>query len=122
MGSKLVVWNMVFAMIFVGLASRAEAGFSPSRPVTLEKFDREADLEVLRQSLEKAIVAGRLHEVGYTSEEIDARLELLTDAQVHRLATDVDEARVGQGPAGVLVAVLVVVVLVLLIIYLVQRT
>jgi ATP-dependent protease HslVU (ClpYQ) ATPase subunit len=110
----LVVWALVASMIVVG-AVPANAGFVGSKTVAIPEFDRDADLAQVRTVLEQKVVRSRLADVGYTGADIEKRLSDMSDLQVHRLATDLNEVRTGEGAVGFVIGVLLVVLLVIVI-------
>ncbi len=117
--ARQVSWYLVFAMFVIGIAPRLDAAISPSEFITASKLDRAADLERIQRVLEMKVVQDRLEKLGYTSEEIKAKFDALSDHQVHQIAQQIDELRVGKdGALGVIIALLVIAVLVIVIIML----
>jgi hypothetical protein len=96
------------------LIKRALAG-NPiqSEPVSMADA-RGGDLATIQQALELKVVQHRLQALGFTPTEIDVRLALASDAELHQLATHSENVLAG-GAVGLLVSVLVVILLVLLI-------
>jgi chorismate synthase len=115
---KLVSWYLVFAMFIIGIAPKVEAGFVPSEFIALKEVDRKADMEKVQRFLEMKIVKDRLEKLGFTHEEIDSRLSQLSDQQLHQMAQQIDELKVGADGIGVVVGLLVIVILVILILQL----
>ncbi len=115
MNSRMMRWSagfLVAVMFIVGAVPRGMAGFLASEPAGLSPLDRGTDLGKIQKSLESKIVRERLRQLGFTSDEIQGRLEQLSDEQIHQLALRMDAAKVG-GDAGVVaVAVLLVLLLV----------
>jgi hypothetical protein len=65
------------------------------------------------------MVGQRLKELGFTPDEIQSRLNQLSDPQVHQLAMQIDNLNVGGNDAlGILVALLVIAILVVILIWL----
>jgi len=112
-----LVWYLVVALVVIGSTPYAWAGFVP----TGSGLDRSADLVSIQKVLEVKAVGERLSQLGFTPEEIQARLGALSDQELHHLATHLDELRVGGNGVGIVVGVLVVAILVVLFIYLFQR-
>ena len=102
------------------VAEKAYAGFSPSGMMVLSSIERTADVNKIRNLLESKVVTEKLKQLGFNKEEIQTRLDQLTDQQLHQVALQVDQLKVG-GDGGIVIGILVVVVLVLLIIYLAKR-
>ena len=81
--------------------------------------DRASDMQTVQKTLESKVLRQRLHEMGLSDKEIDARLSKLSDKQVHQLASRIHA--LNPGGDFTLFGVLILVVLVLLVIYLVKR-
>lgn len=116
-----VAWCLIITMCLVGLIPRVEAGFVPSQILPSPPVDRLQDLETIRQVLEMKMVRERLKQLGFTPEEIQARLQQLNDQQLHQLARHLDELKVGGGGLEVAILILLIVTLVLLILLLTGR-
>ncbi|MBP1731954.1 MAG: hypothetical protein H6Q55_2383 [Deltaproteobacteria bacterium] len=115
---KYVVWYLVCAMFIIGIAPRLEAAFSPSEALVLSPSARASDTETIRTALEQRLVRQRLADLGFSADEISARLSELSDEQVHYFASKLDDLKVGGDGLGILIGILVIVVLVLLILHL----
>jgi hypothetical protein len=76
---------------------------------------RVTDLETVRQALEHEVVAQRLADYGFTKEEVQLKLQTMTDAQLHQLASVSDTLAEGGDGLGVVVTLLVIVLLVIVI-------
>ncbi len=113
MFKKYVSWYLVVAMFIIGIAPRVEASFTPSQTMAIEKTDRNADLQKIQTILEAKVAKQRLHDLGFSEEEIKSRLSQLSDQQIHKLALNIDELKVGKDDAlFVIIALLVIVILV----------
>ena len=115
---KCLVTYLVLAMFVIGIAPRVDAAFSPSEALNISAEARMGDIERIRVVLENKVVAQRLHDLGYTTDEIMTRLSQMTDEQIHRFAQKLDDLKVGGDGLGVIIAILVIVVLVLVILQL----
>ncbi|MEW5745685.1 MAG: PA2779 family protein [Nitrospirota bacterium] len=115
---RQIAWYLVGAMFIIGIAPRAEAGFTPSEIIALSHADRTADIEKIRQVLETKMVRERLEQLGLTQDEINSRLAQLSDQQVHELALQLDELQVGGDGLGVVIALLVIAILVVILLQL----
>jgi hypothetical protein len=102
------------------VAEKAHAGFSPSEVMVLSPVERAADLNKIQSLLETKVVTERLNQLGFNKEEIQTRLDRLTDQQLHQVALKVDQLKVG-GDGGIVIGILIIVILVLLVIYLAKR-
>ena len=89
--------------------------------MTLQELSREADLEKVRQVLETRIVRERLEALGFGQDEIQERLDALNDEQLHQLAVQIDDLKVGGDALGIIIALLVIAILVVLFIKLTEH-
>jgi len=80
-------------------------------------LSRAEDLQNVQRLLENKIVRQRLEDMGLSEEEINARLERVSDLQLHQLAMQIDALMPGgdDGTLTTIVLVLLIVVLILLI-------
>ena len=116
---KEVAWYLVFAMFIIGIAPKVEAGFAPSEAIALAQVDRAVDMDKIQRILETKMIKDRLEKFGFTQEEINNRLSQLSDQQIHQLALQVDNLKVGRGDAfGVIIALLVIAILVVILLQL----
>ncbi len=76
------------------------------------------DMEKVRKFLETKMIRERLHAFGFRQEEIQARLNLLNDDQIHQVALKLDELKVAADGGEAVIIVLLIAAVVLLIIYL----
>ncbi len=113
---KYMTWYLAIAMFVIGIAPRVDAGLAPSEILALTEVDRTADLGKLQKVLEMKAVTERLAQLGLTQDEIQKRLHQLSDQQIHQIALQLDELKVGGDALGVIIALLVIVLLVVLII------
>ncbi|MFH1082411.1 MAG: PA2779 family protein [Pseudomonadota bacterium] len=119
---KQVAWYLVFTMFIIGIVPRVEAGFAPSEIVALAKVDRAADLEGIQKVLETKIIKERLEKLGFTQDEISNRLSQLSDWQIHQLALQLDDLKVGgDSGLGIVIALLVILILFVILIQLSGR-
>ena len=115
---KYVACYLVVAMFIIGITPRVYAGFSPSEAISLLPSDRSSDLDRIRKVLELKMVRERLKEFGFTPDEIEKRLTQLNDEQLHQLALQLDEVKVGGDGWAVLIVLLLIAAIVILVIYL----
>lgn len=116
---KEIAWYLVFAVFIVGIAPKVEAGFAPSEAIALSKVDRAADMDKIQRVLETKMIKERLEKLGFTKDEINNRLSQLSDQQIHQLALQLDDLKVGKDdPLGIIIALLVIAILVIIILQL----
>ncbi len=109
---KYVSWYLVIAIFIIGIAPKVEAGYAPSELIATAKIDRAADIEKIRKALEIKAVSERLKQFGFTQDEIQKRFASLSDSQIHQLALQLDDLKIGQDALGVIIALLVIAILV----------
>ena len=85
---------------------------SPSDP------SRVADLRKIQSVLESKVIRQRLEDFGLSPEEINARLEKLSDDQLHQFATEVDAIIPAGDGLGIVIALLVIAILAVILVYL----
>ncbi|EPR43709.1 hypothetical protein dsx2_2136 [Desulfovibrio sp. X2] len=112
---------MAALMLVIGFVPRVDAGFVPT--VQSNTFQtREADMAAVQKALENKVVAQRLADFGYNPQEVQQRLKLVSNDELHKLATQIQSLDTAGDGLGIVIAVLVIVVLVLLILHLTNRT
>jgi DNA-binding transcriptional MerR regulator len=75
---------------------------------------RDQDMEIIQRALENKVVNQRLEDLGFSNQEIQERMDQLSDQEVHNLAMQIDSLTQG-GIFGVVIAVLVIVLLIVVI-------
>lgn len=116
---KHVAWYLVIAMFIIGIAPRVNAGLAPSEIIALTEVDRTADIEKIQKFLEMKAVGERLTQLGLTQDEIQKRLNQLSDQQIHQIALQLDELKIGKDDAlGVIIALLIIAILIVLLLQL----
>jgi hypothetical protein len=112
---KQISWYLVIAMFIIAVAPKAEAGFAPSEIIALGQTDRTADLDKIQNVLEAKAVSERFAQLGLTRDEIQQKIAQLSDQQIHQIALQLDDLKVGKGDVlGVVVALLIIAILVVI--------
>ena len=115
---KYLAGYLVVAMFVIGITQRAYADFSPSEVIG-SAANRASDIEKIQGVLEMKMVGERLRSLGFTEEEINKKLNQLSDSQLHELALQLDELKVGgDGAATAVIIILLLAILAVLILYL----
>jgi hypothetical protein len=110
---RIISCYLILAVFLIGIAPRVDAGFVPSEIINYNGYERSADIEKIQKVIETKIISERLKQLGLNKEEIYLRLEQLSDRQLHNLAMQIDDLKVGQGDVfGVIIALLVIAILV----------
>ncbi|WP_305042519.1 PA2779 family protein [Geoalkalibacter sp.] len=112
-----ICWVVLMAFTLLSLVpNNSFAGLMDSRLSTGESYTQRADdLDKIRQALQQEVVAQRLADYGFSSDEIAAKLPTLSDEQIHQIAGLTDSLGEGADGLGLVIAVLVIVLLVVLI-------
>ncbi|MCK5511940.1 MAG: PA2779 family protein [Thermodesulfovibrionia bacterium] len=111
---KYMTWFLVITMFLIGIAPRVDAGLSPSEVIAVSQTDRSSNLQKIQEFLEMKLVRERLEKFGFTQDEIQARLNQLSDQQIHHFAQNLDDLKVGGDALGVVIALLLIAILVVL--------
>jgi hypothetical protein len=113
---KHISWYLVMAMFIIGIAPKVDAGLAPSEIIALQHIERSADIQKIQKVLEVKAVSERLGQFGLTKDEVQQRLAGLSDQQIHQIALQLDDLKIGSSDAlGVIIALLVIAVLVIVI-------
>jgi hypothetical protein len=115
---RQISWYLVIAMFIIGIAPKVDAGLSPSSLIAMSQTDRTADLEKIQKFLEMKMVSERLGKLGFTQDEIQSRMNGLSDQHIHKLALQIDDLKVGGDGLGIVIAILVIAILVVILIML----
>jgi len=82
--------------------------------------ERAADIAKIQKVLETKELQQRLLDYGLTPEETAARIDKLSDEQLHRFASNLDSVQAGGDILGFVLGVVIIALLVVLIIYLLE--
>jgi hypothetical protein len=104
---------MVSIMFVVSFAPRGNAAFVATGDTITQEM-RADDLSAVRKTLENKKVVERLKTLGYSPQEIRARISQLSDEELHKLSTRIENVSSG-GVIGVIIGVLLIVLLVVVI-------
>ena len=112
-----IAMMIVVVMGLVSLVPRVEASFVPTEQ-SASSVSRQEDMATIQKALEQKLVKERLKDLGYTEEEIKARLDRLSEAEVQSLASQLDSLMPAGGwEAAVLVLVLVAILIVVILMW-----
>lgn len=114
---KLLSCYLVSAIVIIGTSQKLFAGFSPSEVIPKQESDRTSDIKKIQKVLEMKKVEEKLKELGFSTNEIQKRLDKLSDDQIHELALHLDRLQVG-GDAGWVIVFLLIAILGVLVLYL----
>ncbi len=118
-----VVVYLIGALIAVStFQGRAEAMFVPAAPQkdvvspAQTAGNRAADIAKIQTFLESKVIRQKLMDLGLSSEEAMARMNKLSDEQLHQFASRIDSLQAGgMGTSGLIIILLLVIIIILII-------
>ena len=116
----MVIWTLVVTTLPIAwVPQEGMAMLAPAIPAEAGSgSDRAQDLQSVQRVLENKLVQQRLADIGLTPEEVNAKLDRLSDAQLHQMAAQLDALMPG-GQMSLLLTLLLVLVIILLIVILI---
>lgn len=119
---KQISWYLVVAMLIISIAPRVDAGVVPSELVASPLTDRAEDISKIQKVLEMKMVKERLTQIGLNNDEIQKKIEGMSDEQLHQFALQLDEINFGgEGAFEILVLVVAILVLIIIILHMKNR-
>ncbi len=110
---KLLSIYLAFSMMLISFPAQGWAMFIPAGQGAAV---RQADLHAVQKALESTVVKQRLMDYGLTPEEAMARINALSDEQVHQFASQLDSLQAGADDgAGVIIFLLLVAIVVIVV-------
>jgi hypothetical protein len=110
---KLLSIYLALTMALITLPAQGWAMFIPGHTAGIA---RQADMATIQKTLESTVVKQRLMDYGLSSEEAVARINKLSDEQVHQFASRLDSLQAGADDGvDVVVFILLVTLIVVLI-------
>jgi len=110
--TRRIAMLLVVLMGIFSVVPRIEASFVSSDE-SFATNARHKDMAMVQKVLEQKLVKERLKALGYTDQEINSRLDQLSDNELHQFATQLDSLTSG-GSAIVWVLVLALVIIAVL--------
>ena len=116
---KRATLSLVLLLILVLPLDNSMAMVAPADDVTTSDSvsgARSADMKTLQSVLENKVVRQRLQDLGFTDEQINSRVNQLSDAQLHQVASQINTLFPGgdDGVIWTIVGVLLIVVLIVI--------
>ena len=117
--SKVIPCGILAVLMFSLIPLQSEGMLAPADESIVSTeigSTRIEDLQTVKKVLEQKIVQQRLQDIGLSQEDINARLDRLSDGQLHVMATQLN-AVIPAGDSGTvwtIVGILLIVVLVIL--------
>ncbi len=111
-------WAVVMVLYLLCLSSTPSLagmiGSVASQP-SADQETKQQELSVIQRALENELVKAKLEAYGLTPDEIQARLQSLSDEQIHLLAQASDNVLAGGDGFGIVIGILLIILLVILI-------
>jgi len=123
---QAMIWILLVTVLGVGwYPSEANAMLAPAQTTATEEsssnLDRAQDLEMVQRVLEHKLIRQRLEDLGLSPEEAHARLDGLSDAQLHQLAMQIESLIPGglERELGLILTVLLIILVAVIIVILI---
>ena len=115
-------WAAAMAVVVASMSlgmPRAQAMMAPTQTaVSAAASDRAADMKLVQTTLENKMVSERLKQMGLSPDEIQARLNGLSDQKLHQVAMQIDHQKAAGDGGATAITILIVVAVVALFIWL----
>ena len=115
---RMVIYVVLFCFGFFALIPRVADATLVVDKGKVMNIDREQALAQIKSVLERKEVKSKLESMGMNAQDIEKRLSLLSDEDIHKLAKNIDALNPGGDAVGFVIGLLIIVLLVLLILYL----
>lgn len=116
---RLLAVYLAIACFVVAGIPRHSLAFIISSYTEENIFDREKDTSAIQRILESKAVSQKLSSLGLTKDEIDERINRLTDTELHQFASQINSIYAGgDSGVGIIISLLIIVILVLTILHL----
>ncbi len=115
---QLPIYLIVAVMASFTMAGSADAMFVPAAPQTQSAplYDRMDDLAKIQRALESSTLQQRLTDYGLSPGIAFAKINGLSDEQVHQLAAHIDALQAGGMSDSNLIIILLLIILIIIII------
>ena len=107
---------LVLSMAFISIVPQVDAAFISSEASFSDNM-RQQDTATIKKVLEQKLIKQRLQALGYSGDEVKARLDKLSDNELHRFATQLDTIAAGGDGLSVIVTILVIVGIIALVLF-----
>ena len=117
----LAMFVATYIVLFMSFP--AVAGLIHSIPSSVEMADkgRGAEIDKVQKVLEMQIVTDKLQAYGLSADEVKAKLQSMSDVQLHLMAQASDRVLAGGDGLGIVIGLLVIVILVIIIMKLMNK-
>ncbi|MBU1744642.1 MAG: PA2779 family protein [Proteobacteria bacterium] len=117
----LAMFLATYIVLFMSFP--AVAGLIQSIPSSVEMADkgRGAEIDKVQKVLEMQMVTDKLQAYGLSADEVKAKLQSMSDEQLHLMAQASDRVLAGGDGVGFVIGILIIVILVILIMKLMDK-
>jgi hypothetical protein len=115
-GREKFTWGILPLLLLSLMPMESEAMLAPADGSITSDSSRTEDLQTVRKVLEQKIVQQRLQDIGLSQDDINIRLDRMSDGQLHAMATQLNSV-IPAGDGGMIwqiVGILLIVILVIL--------
>ena len=113
-----IIASYLAVFLFVAAAIPAKTYAYAAESVEVYS-SRQEDMNKVQRALESKIVQDKLGELGLTKDEATAKLDKLSDADLHQFAMNVDSLDAGgDGGLGLIIGLLIIAILVVVLLHL----
>lgn len=109
--AKVLASYLAGAVLALSFPAQGWAMFTPAASADL----RGAELAKIRTTLESSVLQQRLTDYGLSPEEALAKINSLSDDQVHQLASRIDSLEAGGSIVGDVIVLLIIAVIVIVV-------
>jgi Flp pilus assembly protein TadB len=109
---KMIALYLVIATTVLTLPAQGWAMFIPSGETASV---RQSDMSAIQKTLESSVIKQRLSDYGLSSEEALAKVNQLSQEQIHQLAANLDSLQAGADGVDALIFLLLVAIIVVIV-------
>ncbi len=118
---KQIAVAVIFGLLIIGSVPTESMAYVVGSNYQEAPVSRAADMEKVQRVLESKVVSEKLQKVGLSMTEIRARLDKLSDSELHQFASRVNSLYPGGDALGVIIGLLIIAILVVLILKLTEH-
>ncbi len=112
------VFMVLYLLCLSGTPSLAGMIGSVTSLPSMDQQTRQDELRVIQRALENELIKAKLESYGLTPDEIQAKLQGLSDEQIHLLAQASNNVLAGGDGFGVVIGILLIILLIILLLHL----
>lgn len=113
---RMLTLYLIFAIFIISAIPSPSSAMFITPGAGNSVADSIGDMAKVQTFLESRLVQQRLADFGLTAEEVSSRLNQLSQDQLHKIATHIDEIDYGGDALGGILSLLVIIILIIVII------